>query len=107
MNVTVPKTELTRHLLLILFLLGLILGSLWVLSAFIGAIIWATMIVIATWPIMRGIERRLGNRRRPAVAAMTVGLLLVVFVPLAFALGTVISSSDRLFEWVRSLSTFE
>ena len=47
---TDPKRDLTRTTLALLFLGALILASLWILKPFIPAIVWATMIVIATWP---------------------------------------------------------
>ena len=55
--------ELTRILLTVLVIGGLIAASLWILRPFLGAIIWATMIVVATWPVMIMVQRRLGGRR--------------------------------------------
>ena len=45
--------DLTRNLLVIVLLIVLVGGSLWVLRPFIPAIVWATMIVVSTWPVMR------------------------------------------------------
>ena len=55
---TNPHPELGRITLSVLFIGGLIGGSLWILSPFLGAFIWATMIVVATWPMMRRVEER-------------------------------------------------
>ena len=47
------RSDLTRATLAILFL-GLLIGaSLWILSPFLPAVVWAMTLVIATWPIMR------------------------------------------------------
>jgi predicted PurR-regulated permease PerM len=95
--------DLTRIVLSVLGIGLLIAGSLWVLSPFLGAFLWATMIVVSTWPLMRGVEARLGGRRGPAVAVMTVVLLLVLFVPLYLALATLLEQVDRIAELVKSL----
>lgn len=97
-----PSRDLPRITLAVLGIGLLIAGSLYVLSPFVGALLWATMIVISTWPIMAGLERRLRRRGR-AVAVMTVALLLVLFVPLYLALATLLEQSDRIADFVRSL----
>ena len=48
---------------------GLIAACFWIVRPFLGATIWATMIVVATWPSMLSLQARLGNRRAAAVAA--------------------------------------
>ena len=53
------RRDLTRTTLAILCLLLLIVGSLWVLQPFLGALVWAAMIVVATWPMLKGLEQRL------------------------------------------------
>ena len=46
------KRDLTRTTLAVLFIAALILASFWIIRPFLPAVIWAAMIVIATWPIM-------------------------------------------------------
>jgi predicted PurR-regulated permease PerM len=75
--------ELARIVLSVIFIGGLIASSLWVLRPFLGALIWATMIVIATWPLLTGLQRLLGGRRAPAVAVLTIVLLALLVLPLA------------------------
>jgi predicted PurR-regulated permease PerM len=84
---TGTRSELARIVLSVLFIGGLIAGSLWVLRPFLGALIWATMIVIATWPIMLKLQSLLGGRRSAAVAVMTITLLAALVVPLALVAG--------------------
>jgi predicted PurR-regulated permease PerM len=93
---TAQRTELGRITLSVLFIGGLIAGSLWILSPFLGAFVWATMIVVATWPLMRRIERMCGGHRTPAVAVMSLGLLAILIVPLGVALQTVLGHVDEL-----------
>src|SRR5512143_1985965 len=109
MPATAPASDrdLARIVLSVLGIGLLIAGSLWVLSPFLGALLWAMMIVVATWPIMRGIEARLGGRRGAAVAVMTIVLLLVLFVPLYLALATILEQSSRIAELARGLPTMQ
>ena len=44
--------DLTRDTLAIVFLFALIAASVWILWPFLGAVVWATMIVVATWPFL-------------------------------------------------------
>jgi predicted PurR-regulated permease PerM len=93
---TEQRADLARITLSLLFIGGLIAGSLWILSPFLGAFIWATMIVVATWPLMRRVERACGGRRWPAVAVMSLGLLAILIVPLGVALQAILGHADEL-----------
>jgi predicted PurR-regulated permease PerM len=99
--------ELTRILLTVMVIGGLIAASFWILRPFIGAIIWATMIVVATWPVMVGVQRRLGGRRWLAVTVMSFLLLLVLIVPLTAAIGTIVSHADDMVGWAKNLRDFK
>jgi len=101
---TEPRQELARVTLSVLSLGLLILGSLWILRPFLGAVIWATMVVVATWPLLLWLQRRLWNHRALATAIMTSTLLLVFVVPLTLAIVTIVSESDRLIGWGRALT---
>ena len=100
-----PPADLVRTTLGVLFLGGLILASFWILRPFIGAVIWATMLVVATWPVMKWFEARLWRRRSLAVLVMSLLLLLLFFVPLTLAIGTIVSHSDEIVERGKSLAT--
>jgi len=101
------RRDITRTFLALLFIGGLIGTSLWILQPFLGAAIWAVTIVVATWPLMISIQRRLWGRRSLAVAVMTVVLLCVLVVPLWLAIGTIVSNADQIAGWVKSLASFE
>ncbi len=102
-----PGRDLTRTVLAVLFIGGLIGTSLWILRPFRAMIIWATMIVVATWPAMLAVQRRLWGKRALAVTVMTVALLSVLFVPLSLAVGTIITNADTISGWAKSLATFK
>jgi predicted PurR-regulated permease PerM len=106
-QMTEDRSGLARITLGVLFIGGLIAGSLWILWPFLGAFIWATMIVVATWPILLGLERLFGGRRGAAVAVMSLGLLAVLIVPLGFALSTIFGQADELAELFERLPSLE
>jgi len=100
------QRELTRTLLGVIFLGALIVASFWILRPFLAAAIWATMIVVATWPVMLWFQARLWERRSLAVAAMMVFLLLLFVVPLTLAIGTIVANADEIVAWLKSLAAF-
>ncbi len=99
------QRDLPRIVLAVLSILLLIVAALWVLRPFMLAIIWATMIVVATWPLMIKVQRRLANKRALAVTVMCVVLLLFLVVPLSIAVATIVGSIDDIPEWSKSLAT--
>ena len=98
------RRDLARNTLAILCILGLIGLSLWVLRPFLAAGVWAAMIVVATWPLFISLEARLGNRRSPAVAIMTLALLLLLVLPLWLAIDTIFEHSGQLTVAFQSLA---
>ena len=98
------RFEMARPTLAVLFLCLLIAASLWVLRPFLPALIWATMVVVATWPLMLRAQRTFGNRRLPAVILMTMLVLLVLVVPLSVAIATIVDNADEIVDWGRSLN---
>ena len=99
--------NLSRVVLTVLVIGGLMAATFWILRPFLGAIIWATMIVVATWPLLLALQRRLGGRRWAAVTVMSVILLLVLVVPLSAAIGTVVSHVDDIVDWAKNLREFK
>ena len=100
-------SDLTRTTLAVLFVAGLIGTCFWILRPFLPAVIWATTLVVATWPIMLQAQRRLWNRRGLAVAVMTLALLFVFVVPFWLAVTTIADNFDRIVEGATSLASFK
>ena len=92
---TTLRQDLTRTTLAIICILLLIAGSLWILRPFLGAAVWAAMLVVASWPLLKSLEARLGGRRGPAVTVMTLGMLLLLVVPLWLAIDTIAEHADQ------------
>jgi predicted PurR-regulated permease PerM len=93
------QRDLVRTVLSVLFIGGLIGISFWILWPFLPATIWATTLVVATWPVMLRVQRRLWNRRALAVATMTVALLLVFVAPFGLAVATILQNYNTLVGW--------
>ncbi len=99
------KVDLTRSTLGVLFIGVLIAATFWILRPFMEAGVWATMIVIATWPMLLRIEKRLLGKRGVAVLVMTLLLLLVLVVPLSLSVISIVERADDIAGWVTSLSS--
>src|SRR5690349_18979286 len=98
--------DLTRTTLAVLFIGGLIAASFLVVRPFLGALVWATTLVIATWPLMLRLQAALGGRRGLAVTLMTLALLLIVVLPLSAAIGAIVANSDRIMALVAAVPDF-
>jgi len=101
------RYDLAQRTLGVLVIAGLIVTSLWILKPFLPAVIWATTLVIATWPILRRLQDRLWGSRALAVAIMTVALLLVFAVPFWLAIGTIVTHSDQVLGWAETITTLQ
>ncbi len=102
-----PQRDLAQTTLGILFIGGLMLASFWVLRPFLPAVIWATMVVVATWPVMRGFQTRLWGKRSLAVAVMSLILLMLLVVPLSLAIVAIADNADRIAGWAKWLAEFK
>ena len=88
--------------------IGVLLAAvLWILRPFIGPTIWATMVVVATWPLMLRLQALLFNRRSLAVTAMSLLLLLLFVVPLTLAIITIVANVDQLLAWAKLVTEFD
>jgi predicted PurR-regulated permease PerM len=97
------NADITRTFLFILILAGLITASLWTLSPFLSALIWATTIVVATWPLLLHVQRWTGGRRAPAVLLMTVVIAAVFVVPFGMAIAVLLDLIVQGVEVVRTV----
>jgi predicted PurR-regulated permease PerM len=96
------QAEVVRTVLLISILGALFFFSLWVLRPFLPALIWATMIAVATWPMMLAVQARLWRKRWLAVSVMTVAMSLVFLIPISLAIGTLVSHVGDITAWAKS-----
>ena len=99
------KHDLARNVLAVLFIFALMAASFWILRPFLAALIWSTMIVVSTWPIMLALQRRLWHMRVLAVTVMTIALLLVFVAPFSAAIGTIVANADEIAGWAKDLAS--
>jgi predicted PurR-regulated permease PerM len=95
--------DVTRTVLLVLFIVGLIFTSFRIVQVFVLATIWAATIAVATWPLMLKIEGWLGKRRGAAVAVMVVVMLLAFVLPLGLAVDSIISNREMISSLIAAL----
>jgi predicted PurR-regulated permease PerM len=99
--------DVTRITLAVLFIGVLIIASFLILRPFLTSIVWAAMIVIATWPIMLWFQARLKKSRGLATAVMTLLILMVVIVPMLLVVFTIIDKADDISYRFKALATFK
>lgn len=87
-------------------LLAMMIGSLYVLRPFLPGLIWATTIVVATWPVLLSIQRHCGGRRWIATVAMLFILLVVIVMPLYQAVSTLALHGGTIMAAVKSLPDY-
>ena len=98
--------DVTRATLAILFIGTLIAACFWIFLPFLTSFLWATMIVVTTWPVLLGLQARFRGKRWPAVAVMTVLLLLVIIVPFSLAVATIVDRVGDIEALRKSLAAF-
>ncbi len=92
------RSQLLSNAIVLACVAALVWGVLAVLRPFLSAIIWSTIIVVASWPIMLHVQRLFGGRRGLAVAAMSAGLFIAVVAPVALLLGTLVTRLPDLWD---------
>ena len=102
-----PRVDLPRITLGVLCIGGLLISAFWVLSPFIGAAIWAAMIVVATWPLMRQLQARLWDRRGAAVAVMTLALLVLFVLPVTMVVITLVENAQEINAAAKQISQLQ
>ncbi|HEX6811997.1 MAG TPA: AI-2E family transporter YdiK [Planctomycetota bacterium] len=98
-----PTRDLTRTTFAVLLLVGMLMATFWILQPFLAALVWAALLVIACWPMLLGLQRKLGDRRGVAIALTVTALLLAFVVPVTLILGVLITRAPDLAAWVRHL----
>lgn len=96
------QMDLSQSILSMIFIISMSVVSFLVLHPFILGFSWASMIVIATWPIMLKIQNLLWGKRFLAVATMIIILLLLFIIPVFFVVNSLIATSIPLIHWFSS-----
>jgi predicted PurR-regulated permease PerM len=97
------RSDLAKTTFSVLSIALLIASSLWILRPFLGATIWAAMVVVASWPALLWFEQKLWRRRSLAVLVMVLILLLLFMLPVTLAISTIAANADEVYLWVKAL----
>jgi predicted PurR-regulated permease PerM len=90
------RPDPTRLMMMLFFIGGLTLCSIWVMRPFLPATIWAATIVVAVWPLLLRLQKLLWGSRGLAVALMTVIVVVLFVVPFWLAVTTILNHIDSL-----------
>lgn len=102
-----PVSRDTTHTILsVLFICLLIALSFWILRPFLVSVVWGIIIVIATWPVLLMLQKRLGIGRGLAVTLMTAALLFIFLAPLMFAIVTITRNSQNISARLKAFNVF-
>jgi len=78
-------------------------GCFLVLEPFLGAILFAGVLCLSTWPFFIHLRGRLRGRSWLAAAIVVLALILALAVPVALAAQSIVVHSTDMVEWVRGL----
>ncbi len=107
MATTNTRRDLATSTLSVLSLCGLIYVSYLIMRPLLAAIIWAALIVVASWPVMLKVQARLGNSRGWATTVMTASLVLLLVFPAIMAAATIAHHSVEIVGWAKALPNFK
>ncbi|CAD6507585.1 AI-2E family transporter YdiK [Candidatus Profftia tarda] len=102
MHNNIKQYDLPRIIFGVLFISLMIFSCLWVVRPFIFEFTWASMIVIATWPILIKLQNIFCGKRWIAVCIMTILLLLFLILPIALIICSLIDNSHPILVWASS-----
>lgn len=94
--------NIPQILLSILLLSLMIISCLWIIQPFILSFAWAGTVVIATWPVLLRLQRLLFGKRVLAVIAMTLLIFLLLVIPIALLVNSVVENGTPLIKSVTS-----
>jgi predicted PurR-regulated permease PerM len=100
MNSQTP--DVMRTTIMVLVIGVLLAASLWTMAPFIGSLVWATAIVVATWPLLLWVQRKVGGSRALATTIMTLFMLVIFVVPFWMAIGALLDASAQGADLMRS-----
>lgn len=94
--------DIPQMLFSLMFILLLMIACFWIVQPFILGFAWASMVVIATWPLMIRLQKWFWGRRSVAVFIITLMLILLFVIPVALLVNSLIDNSAPVVEWAKS-----
>src|SRR6478735_2355763 len=81
----------------------LALGCLLVVRPFIGAILFAGVLCLSTWPAFVLVRDRMGGRTSLAALVVVLALILILALPVAIAAQSLVVHSAEVVDWIRGM----
>ncbi|WWO98698.1 MAG: AI-2E family transporter YdiK [Candidatus Dasytiphilus stammeri] len=100
-NLSQKRVDIPQLLFLFMFIIILIITCFWVIQPFIAGFAWATMVVIATWPLFIKLQNVLWGSRILAILIMILMLFLLFITPITLLLAGFI---DNIIPLIQSLT---
>lgn len=92
-------------LVLNLLIIGILIVLTFIVARpFLFGFFWAVMVAIATWPLMKAIQKRFSINRLFAVLIMTLLLALVFVIPFGLIAYSITKNSTFLIEWTKNVA---
>jgi predicted PurR-regulated permease PerM len=101
-----PAVDLARIVLAVSALFLLVGGSLYIVHPFVPALMWATTIVVTTWPLMLKIQRCLRGSRGLAVTVLLLLEIVVICIPAYGAVSTLADHAADIMAFVKALPNY-
>ncbi|MGF6757102.1 AI-2E family transporter [Paraburkholderia sp. GAS334] len=82
---------------------ALVLLALWIVRSFIPAVVWASVIAIALWPLLTHVERHPQFQGHTTAIAFvfTAAISLLVVLPVGLGIAQAVSEAQNLLAWFR------
>jgi predicted PurR-regulated permease PerM len=81
----------------------LVIGCLFVLRPFVGAILFAGVLCLSTWPVFVFVRERMGERSSMAALVIVLALIVLLALPVALAAQSLVVHSADVVDWVRGM----
>jgi predicted PurR-regulated permease PerM len=101
------RDRFIERVILLGLLAFLAFSCLTIVRPFIGPLLWGIIITVSTWPLYRWLAQRLGGRRKTASAIMSVGLLVVLVVPISLLVESLAEGIAAVAGLLRELTTVQ
>lgn len=103
MDIIRPQRDLPQTLFTILLLMVLLVCSFIILKPFVISIVWAGLIVIATWPLFILVRQKIVKCRGWAILLMMAFLSAIVLLPIIFSATALALLAQNVIHWLMNL----
>jgi predicted PurR-regulated permease PerM len=99
------RDRFIERVILLTLLAFLVFACVQIVSPFIGPLLWGIIITVSTWPLYRRLLIQLGGRKKIAATIMSVGLLVVLVVPISMLVESLAEGIAAVAGLLRDLTT--